>query len=60
MIWYMIFCAWDLKAGGCQTPTSFRSKAACEFVLGHQRKIADEHALWVNGRCVGVVGEPHP
>ena len=58
MIWYMLFCAWGYKAGGCQTPVPFKTKAACEFVLRHQRDIAthayNQSGVEASGRCVGV------
>jgi hypothetical protein len=58
MIWYMLFCAWGIKAGGCQTPVPFKSKAACEFVLRHQRDLAsatsNQADVDARGRCVGV------
>lgn len=59
MTWVMVFCAWAVKAGGCVTPTSYPSKAACEFVLRHQREVAKNEkgvAEWmaVSGRCIGI------
>ncbi len=39
-MWFMIFCAWAIKSGGCVAPTAMPSNQACEFALRHQKAVA--------------------
>lgn len=60
MTWFMLFCAWGIKSGGCITPVQMPSKRACEFALKQQTLVARQkerewaEGMVVNGRCIGV------
>lgn len=59
MMWFMIFCAWAIKSGGCVSPTLMPSKQACEFALRHQKAVAARmyntaEGLKIEGRCISV------
>jgi len=61
-MWFMIFCAWAAKSGGCITPVQLPSKAACQFALKHQIDVArdrdrewgTEGSMVISGRCISV------